>query len=229
MSRPIPKGPSKRVRKCARCAVEFYDSQTRTTFGQKFCSARCFGDDQRERARAKWPPREEVVRLYVDEGLSDKALGAHFGRSYQWAFKLRQHYGIAGASLSQRNRKPLHASRDRARWGMHLKPEECCRNCRGCVGMLALHHVIPRSMCRASKYDLRNGVPLCTHCHLGWHHRRVTLYRDIFTEEEWAYISSVKLTGQEIGPWLDERYPVRDGGLENARVRVCPSAYRVAA
>lgn len=96
-----------------------------------------------------------------------------------------------------------------ARWGIHLKPEQRCRACRKPARVLHLHHAIPRSMCAAVKHDLRNGLPLCPGCHDGWHHRRVTIYRDSFTAEEWAFLSSVTLTGQLIGPWLEERYPMR--------------------
>lgn len=98
-------------------------------------------------------------------------------------------------------------------WKLNNKGEKKCRNCgangRGENGRLELHHAIPRSKARHVKADLRNGVPLCQVCHTGWHGKRVAIYRDIFTEEEWAFISSVKLTGENIGAWLDKHYPAR--------------------
>jgi hypothetical protein len=101
---------------------------------------------------------------------------------------------------------------DRARlskFSLAVKGEPCCRNC-GSTERMNLHHIIPRSMFAAGRDEIRNGLPLCAVCHSSWHRRgRVTLYRDIFTEEEWAYLSSVTLLGQNIEAWLDDRYPVR--------------------
>lgn len=74
---------------------------------------------------------------------------------------------------------------------------------------MQLHHAIPRSKWRAGRADLRNGIPLCFTCHTGWHHRKVVIYRDVFTPEEWAFMSSARLTGQRVEAWLDDRYPAR--------------------
>jgi HNH endonuclease len=89
-----------------------------------------------------------------------------------------------------------------------LKGESCCRNC-GASGLLHLHHIVPRSMCKAARRDLRNGLPLCVACHNRWHARTGTIYRDILTPAEWDYVSSLELTGQNIAAWLDARYPCR--------------------
>jgi hypothetical protein len=93
------------------------------------------------------------------------------------------------------------------------KGENRCRNCgkegSGGIFGLHLHHAIPRSMCRAINLDLRNGIPLCFDCHQGWHDRRVIIYRDVFTEEEWRFLTTVDLSGQVVGPWLDSHYPER--------------------
>jgi hypothetical protein len=91
-------------------------------------------------------------------------------------------------------------------FNVRLKGEHCCRNC-GSGGMLHLHHIVPRSMCKSARRDLRNGVPLCPSCHSRWHACSITIYRDIFTAEEWAYVSSLRLLGQNIETWLDRRYP----------------------
>ena len=93
-------------------------------------------------------------------------------------------------------------------WNVKEKGERECRNC-GSRDRLHLHHAIPRSKWRAGRDDLRNGVTLCFDCHMGWHHHRVTLYRDIFSAVEWVFMSTAVLTGQRVEAWLDTRYPVR--------------------
>lgn len=113
-------------------------------------------------------------------------------------------------SLARRGRKnPNYKDGKRAneglsrRWGCRQKGETVCRNC----GREAhhLHHVVPRSLSSKGKHDLRNGLPLCASCHFTWHRSpEPSIYRDIFTAEEWEFITTL------IGPgWLDKRYPVR--------------------
>lgn len=85
--------------------------------------------------------------------------------------------------------------------------ERVCRNCGTADGSIHLHHAIPRSKAPQLKEDLRNGVPLCAACHMGWHANKVTLYRSIFTQDEWEFLSIVELTGENITAWLDRRYP----------------------
>lgn len=93
-------------------------------------------------------------------------------------------------------------------WSLSRKGEMLCRNC-GSADNLHLHHAIPRSKCGAVKAELLNGLPLCAKCHMGWHHHKTTIYRDVFTREEWDFLVSVNLTGELIEPWLDKRYPDR--------------------
>lgn len=93
-------------------------------------------------------------------------------------------------------------------WSVRHKGEDCCRNC-GKMGKLHLHHIIPRGKWKSGEADLRNGVPLCHDCHFGWHGFKITLYRDMFTEDEWNFVSSAQLTGQRVEAWLDDRYPIR--------------------
>jgi hypothetical protein len=95
-----------------------------------------------------------------------------------------------------------------AAFSLRLKNEDKCRACGG--GADHLHHAIPRSMYRDGILELRNGIPLCEVCHTGWHHRRVTIYRDVFTEDEWAWLTTQELRGQNVIAWLDDRYPSRD-------------------
>ena len=33
------------------------------------------------------------------------------------------------------------------------------------------HHFVPKSLSAALRYDLKNGVPLCTGCHFAHHHK----------------------------------------------------------
>jgi ribosomal protein L37AE/L43A len=194
-----------RQRTCEVCGAEFYDRQ-KTTIRQRYCSSACAGKAHRAKVAASYPPEDEVRRLYEDEGLSDRELGRRYGRSYQWSLSVRRHYGIAGRPRgdSAPSRKPLTKRSDRTRWAISRKPAECCRNCGDPAQVLHLHHAVPRSLSPAGKYDLRNGVQLCTRCHLGWHNGRVVLTRDIFTAEEWDFIQTL------IGPtWLDKKYPAR--------------------
>lgn len=196
---------------CAHCGEEFEATQEFTTFRRKYCSMRCSGKAQTARAVAKYPPKEEVERLYVEEGLNDEGVGRRYGRSYQWAFKVRRHYGIPGRDPRPR-RKPLRKKNDRSRWGIHLKREPVCRACGQPpdeLRPLNLHHAIPRSLAPSIKYDLRNGLPLCAACHLGWHRREVTIYRDVFTAEEWAFLTTLTFQGFNPEAWLEERYPSR--------------------
>ncbi len=111
-------------------------------------------------------------------------------------------------------------------FSLALKGESSCRNC-GSSDLLQLHHAIPRSMSAAARDEILNGVPLCVRCHMSWHRRgKVTLYRDIFTVEEWNYLCSVELVGQLTAAWLDDRYPPRPGlvGIEEARRRTTKAA-----
>lgn len=93
-------------------------------------------------------------------------------------------------------------------FNLRLKGATCCRNC-GRTEPLNLHHALPRSLYRAGRTELLNGLPLCIRCHNGWHRKTTTIYRDVFTAEEWAYLSSAELTGQRIEAWLDDHYPDR--------------------
>jgi hypothetical protein len=197
---------------CEFCGRAFVTRDNHRNFRRKYCTMRCDADARHARAVATYPPREDVVRLYVEEGLSDLDLGRRYGRSCQWAFKVRQYYGIAGEDPSRNKRKPLRRKNDRSRWGIHLKPERGCRACgkpaEKCRG-LNLHHAIPRSLAPSIKYDLRNGLPLCPGCHFGWHRREVTIYRDAFKPDELAFLLGLEFTGFVVKPWLDARYPMR--------------------
>lgn len=201
-------------RTCAHCGATFSATQEHRNFKRKFCSKRCSNRANSERQRAKYPPLSEVEWAYREEGLSDLDFGARHGRSYQWAMRVRRHHGVRLTRDEKLRARRLKTKRQkagvsRAIWNVREKGETCCRVCRGSHGGLHLHHVIPRSMHRGSRMELRNGIVLCNACHTRWHARTLTIYRDVFTAEEWAYISSVELLGQNIEAWLDARYPSR--------------------
>lgn len=263
-------------RNCEFCGDLFRAVQEHAGYTRRFCSTACSGHRHTAEARAADPPRDEVVRLYELEGLSDKALGEYYGHSYQWAFKLRQRLGIPGRSVAEKrapkrvktshgyitvNRQYEHRvvaaqmlgrplapgevvhhingkkddnrpsnlkvydsaaehmrsehqprgytmkpKRQTIAWGCSVKGEQECRNC----GRNAhhLHHA--------------NGLPLCEECHTGWHHGRVTIARDVFTDEEWEFLTGVDLTGQRIEAWLDDHYPPRNG--DDRRPWLCGEA-----
>jgi hypothetical protein len=218
-----PRQEAGRPAACDNCGQEFTATQEHRNYRRKYCGMKCAGEAQAARRVAKYPPREEVVRLYEREGLSDKDLGRHFGHSHQWALSVRKYYGIPGRPKgdSKVSRRPLGKKRDRARWSIDLKREPDCRNCNEPSQILHLHHAVPRSQSLSGKYDLRNGVPLCPSCHLGWHNKQVNIYRDIFTAPEWEFISS--LTGS---PWLDANYPERPEGGGSLAVEYCQRGHR---
>lgn len=219
-----------REKRCAQCHNVFVVWAGAQGLASKFCSRRCTGEAARERARKSRPSEEETRAAYYTELLSDAEFGRRYGHSYQWALGVRRHYGITAVPTEERRTRKREAMRAspqaqarerlvRSAWNMAEKSlsegreELACRNCGRTDLRLHLHHAVPRSMCKAARLDLRNGVPLCTNCHLGWHHRRVTIPRSIFTPIEWAFISSLDLTGQNITAWLDERYPDLKVGL----------------
>lgn len=83
-------------RPCVFCGELYLPTQEHRNYARRFCSATCAGRYRSDRVRQGWPPEDEVRRLYVDEGLTDRELGAHYGHSYQWALTVRKAYGIAG-------------------------------------------------------------------------------------------------------------------------------------
>jgi hypothetical protein len=199
------------MRLCRQCDEPFEALKEYRGFSRSYCSRDCAAAARAARKREAWPSEEEMRRLYIDEGLSDLEVGKRFGRSYHWSFHVRRAYGIVGASIGDRattHGRSRGESVIRRAFNINLKGEARCRNCRS-SGPLNLHHAIPRSMSRAAQKELLNGLPLCVGCHMGWHRRCVVIYRDAFTEEEWAYLLTVEIRGQVTEVWLDQRYPDR--------------------
>lgn len=46
----------------------------------------------------------------------------------------------------------------------------------------------------------------------------ITIYRDVFRADEWAYLLSVADTGRNVQAWLADRYPVRGTDLRLERL-----------
>lgn len=88
---------------CVQCGTEYTATQEFRGYARRFCSRECTGEYNQRRARASWPSEEEVRHLYEVEGLSDRALGARFGHSYQWAYTVRKAYGIEGRTVGYRS------------------------------------------------------------------------------------------------------------------------------
>lgn len=168
---------------CEECGDEFPARLLDISRGRKFCSRRCYA--ARDRIRPD-------LRIGMAEQFSRDRRGASNPN-----FK-------TGSRVGEKDIAKV--------FNLKLKGEDCCRVC-GDTHRLQLHHAIPRSLSRAARTELRNGIPLCVSCHMGWHRRGLTIYRDLFTSDEWAYISSVQLTGQRIEAWLDDRYPERPGEM----------------
>jgi hypothetical protein len=201
-------------RPCHQCGEAYRPSDNSP--GRKYCSRECAG-------LAK---RNEQERTCVECGVTFMAKGGEIARGNAkycsrdcWRKNCRltdEQYQANADRMSELRRakgNPMyktgkHAGRHRlSKFSLAIKGEECCRNC-GSREYLQLHHAIPRSMFAAGRDEILNGLPLCGACHTSWHRRgKVTLYRDIFTEEEWRYLSSVELLGQNITAWLDDRYP----------------------
>lgn len=88
-------------------------------------------------------------------------------------------------------------------WNVAIKGEAGCRNC-GCRAA-HLHHIVPRGKSKAGKQAVQeNGLPLCARCHMGWHERTVTIYRDRLTPGEVAF---AEREGGVV--WVEKNYPYR--------------------
>lgn len=184
---------------CGWCREPFEVQGHYQKLERKYCSPACSVAANRALIVSQYPPREEVERLY-EHGMSDRDVGRWFDRSNMWASRVRHHYGL---NTNPSRKRVYPAKQPSSRFNINSKREGACRNCKK-AGVLHLHHIVPRDLSVAGEKDLRNGVPLCPSCHSGWHVGQVNLYRDIFTEDEWACISSLIDAA-----WLDERYPSR--------------------
>jgi len=90
-------------------------------------------------------------------------------------------------------------------WSIAVKGGRC-RSC-GARGT-ELHHAIPRSKAPSKKIkrDLRNGLPLCNSCHRRWHLGH-PIRREVFTPEEWEFLSNAVIPGEVTEEWLNKHYP----------------------
>lgn len=210
------------ARRCPQCGVTFEPGRwEHRNYAQRFCSADCAKRNRSDRVRVSWPSAEEMRAMVFDEKLSDSQIGERFGHSYEWSRRVRNAYGIP-ALPKPPHREVKHGRYSGLRgWSVKEKGEQRCRVCgKESAGRpLHLHHVIPRSMCRAAKADLRNGIPLCFDCHQGWHDRRVVIYRDHLTLQEWEFVAGTQLLGQNVGAWLETHYPDRGRPFREYGVR----------
>lgn len=148
---------------------------------QKYCGRRCFLDH---------------VKPTQDQLAKSAAVG-------------RQRTGKKNPNYRHGRRASEHERRLHREFNLTKKGEKACRVC-GSERFPQAHHAVPRSLSRTGKYDLRNCLPLCAHCHSSWHKRALTIYRDAFTEAEWAFMVTLINPG-----WLDERYPDRGAALRD--------------
>jgi hypothetical protein len=180
--RGVPERGTKTGREiaCEVCGNTFYASGSVVARGRRFCSNACKGKGMPA------PSKDPEARRKISESKMGSKNAAWRGVDTEGSI-----YQV---------------------FNVRLKGETCCRNCGAeatAVLPLHLHHAVPRSMCKAGRRDLRNGITLCHACHMGWHYRTKTIYRDLFTEAEWSFISSLELLGQNITAWLEDRYPKR--------------------
>jgi 5-methylcytosine-specific restriction endonuclease McrA len=77
-----------------------------------------------------------------------------------------------------------------------------CVNCSDPYGHL--HHAIPKSICPEGRHEPLNHIRLCFRCHMGWHERSVTIYRNVFSDAAWEWLVAHIRTS-----WLDTWYPPR--------------------
>jgi hypothetical protein len=217
--RPGPARKTPRTKPCAMCGMVITPSDTRT----RYCPT-CARVASKPLHRGREIACAECGKVFYAKAADIRRGAKYCSRSCLHSRDRRAPEKLRAMSeqfsVERRGKgNPAWKGRDTAGsiyrvFNIKLKGEACCRNC-GSTRHLHLHHIVPRSMCRAARRDLRNGLPLCASCHSHWHARSITIYRDAFRDNEWAYVSSLQLLGQDIATWLDERYPVRPSALRS--------------
>jgi len=109
---------------------------------------------------------------------------------------IRGGFGKRGNGLT---RKP--APHIAAGFSVAAKGESCCRRC-GDTRNLHPHHIVPRSLSRIGRDDLRNCMVLCANCHHA-HHGGQPIPRELLSAAELALVEEI---APSIG-WLARRYP----------------------
>lgn len=199
-------------RPCARCGEVFQPKSNRVD--KKYCSQACYDVARREtkihrvcvECGAEFLVSPSTVLKEAAKYCSRECFFRNHPRPSSRrdvADKIAAAKTTHGRSTGRRQRQLEHAG-----CTIQAKGESRCRAC-GDERLLQLHHAIPRSLWRDGVLQPLNCIPLCVPCHMGWHHRRVTIYRDVFTPEEWGCLLSANLTGRVVEAWLDDRYPVR--------------------
>lgn len=196
--------------KCANCGTALNKETTAKT-----CSKRCagiYGSRNREPGKGRTPNR---VCEWCSEPFYGKPHHIKDGNARWctrscmlksgWAEKQSKLHESRTGENNPNYKNGKRVGTHLSKWSISMKPGPC----RSCGGPgIALHHAIPRSKApqREVKKDLRNGIPLCGSCHQRWH-VGYPIRREVFTKEEWDFISSVELTGERIEAWLDKHYP----------------------
>lgn len=132
-------------------------------------------------------------------------IGGNCPRSFATKEEAKQARAVARKILNEWHEahpRPL-VKRVNLEWRAHAKNEESCRNCGDTKRQMHLHHIVPKGVNPEGKQDIEgNGLPLCTRCHYGWHHRVIEIPHDIFTDKE--FLAVLKLAGTA---WIDRHYP----------------------
>lgn len=90
------------------------------------------------------------------------------------------------------------------------RDSNCCRVCRkrvGGIGMLEArhrHHLIPRSLSKAEKWETRNVVTLCPRCHHAEHSAEIRLSGDADQRSQIGVLNGVKLERAAESGWKVE-------------------------
>ena len=91
-------------------------------------------------------------------------------------------------------------------WNVQTKGEVDCRNCG--APATDLHHIVPKGVTRRAHNLTYNAMPLCHDCHMGHHHRQITITREKLTLPELAFATAA--AGEA---WLDTWYPIELGPM----------------
>lgn len=174
---------------------------------RKFCSIECNANDKRTGRTpnriCKWCSKPFYGKPHhIEAGYAHWCSQRCMNKS-GWIERTRERNQDRAGTKNPNFKHGKKIGKNVSGWGISKKPGPC-RSCGGPGEHL--HHAVPRSKAQQAKRDLRNGIQLCASCHQRWHMGAV-IRREVFTQEEWDYISSIELTGERIEEWLDRRYP----------------------
>jgi hypothetical protein len=191
------------------------DNDAPENIGQlcRSCKMEMDGRADMLRAQAQRAGRSQPLR-----GVTKKCAGCGEEFYVKSSHALRRKY-CSRACLPKRDLKlkaRSRAARHVRGWSVKTKGESYCRNC-GSASRLHLHHIIPRGKWKAGRADLRNGMTLCSACHLGWHRRDVELSLSLLREDELEFLLTADI-GQNVRLWLERNYHGEDSGAPDCIV-----------